>query len=612
MYQLRPYQQDAVDAAIAWMRRTTERGLLELATGAGKSLIVAEIARWVNQSHGKRVLCLQPTAELTTQNAEKYKATGEPCSIFSASAGGKSTRHPVIFGTPVTVKNSIARFGNEYGAIIIDEAHGITPTIREIIDAITTRNPRVRVIGMTATPYRMLEGYIYGEDENGKPQGIQDEEAQPYFKRLLYSIRTRELIDMGYLTPAHSEVSDKRYNASGLELNSRGQFESSEVKDVFENQTLTTEIVADIMRIAQDRRGVMLFAATVLHAHEILAALPQGESAIVTGDTPASERKEIIGRFKAQRIKYIVNVSVLTTGFDAPHVDLIAVLRATESPGLFQQIIGRGLRLFDGKDDCLVLDFAGNIERHGLEHDLFSPVIQATKKKSGSETREFFCETCGASNIFKVNPDHAEVPHDHAGDIVDSNGERITVSAIVDDEGNSEHRPIPVHYGRRCFAHTHANKQTGKLERCEGRWSSKKCPHCGADNDMSARMCCKCKGQIVDPNDKLDRDFFKVKRNPYQPVTAKVLNWSHKNAVSQSGNPMYVVSWVTSEASFTSYFLPESDKKPLVRKWNDFLNAVGDPENETGQYTMPQTVTYRKPPTSDFYEIMAYNLPEVE
>lgn len=159
--QLRPYQQDAVDSAIAWMRKSTEPALLGLSTGAGKSHIAAAIALWITQKTGKKVLVLQPSKELTSQNFEKYLATGEKASIFSASANSKCTRHNVVYATPKTVLNSIARFGDAFGAVIIDEAHQTTPTIKQIIDSIRAKNPMLRVIGMTATPYRMGTGYIY-------------------------------------------------------------------------------------------------------------------------------------------------------------------------------------------------------------------------------------------------------------------------------------------------------------------------------------------------------------------------------------------------------------------------------------------------------------------
>ena len=147
MHNLRPYQRRAADAIIAHIRTSTEPCLIEAATGAGKSLIIAEIAGIIHRmSGGKHILCLAPSAELVEQNRAKYFATGEPASLFSASAGGKSLRHPVVFGTPGTVKNAISRFGAKFAAVIVDECHGITPTIRAIIDAIRQHNPNLRVI----------------------------------------------------------------------------------------------------------------------------------------------------------------------------------------------------------------------------------------------------------------------------------------------------------------------------------------------------------------------------------------------------------------------------------------------------------------------------------
>ncbi len=132
---LRPYQADAAQAALDWMKRSTAPFIIDAATGAGKSHIIAEIAAVIHSMTGKRVLCLAPSAELVTQNREKYLATGNRASMFSASAGAKELRHPVVFGSPLTVKNRVSRFKEHYALVILDEAHGITPTVREIIDA---------------------------------------------------------------------------------------------------------------------------------------------------------------------------------------------------------------------------------------------------------------------------------------------------------------------------------------------------------------------------------------------------------------------------------------------------------------------------------------------
>ena len=150
--------------------------LLELATGAGKSWIAAAIAKWFIENAQKKVLILQPSLELTEQNYSKWIATGEKASIFSASANSKCTRHNVVYATPKTVLNSIARFGDAFGAAIIDEAHQTTPTIKQIIDSIRAKNPMLRVIGMTATPYRMGTGYIYQFDHTHTPTNLSNGE----------------------------------------------------------------------------------------------------------------------------------------------------------------------------------------------------------------------------------------------------------------------------------------------------------------------------------------------------------------------------------------------------------------------------------------------------
>ena len=130
MFIPRPYQVDAVKTAIEWIKKTTEPGLIEAYTAAGKSFIIAEIARIVSEISGKKVLVLQPNKELLEQNAEKYRLTGEKYSLFSASVGIKSLRHNVIFGTALTIKNYLDRFGNETCLVILDEADAsLTPTI---------------------------------------------------------------------------------------------------------------------------------------------------------------------------------------------------------------------------------------------------------------------------------------------------------------------------------------------------------------------------------------------------------------------------------------------------------------------------------------------------
>lgn len=585
---LRPYQQEAVDAIMSWVRTTTEPCLIEAATGAGKSLIVAEIAKQVHKASQKRVLCLAPSAELVLQNREKYIATGNPASLFSASAGSVSLKHPVVFGTPMTVKNKLSRFGGDFAMVILDEAHGLTPTVKAIIDSIRSKNERLRVVGMTATPYRMGDGYIYKLNPDDKPVLAT---RDPYFMKMVYQIGARMLIEQGFLTePVLGQLGAGGYETKHMELNSRGQFDAADIDRAYHGHgRKTAAIVADIVAQAKDRKGVMIFAATVQHAQECMASLPPGLSAIVTGETPAEERKRIIKAFKEQRIKYIVNVAVLTTGFDAPHVDVVALLRATESVGLLQQIIGRGLRLSDGKQDCLILDYAENIDRHCPDGDIFDPQIKAGPLAGDSETITCICPGCGTENEFKARKNEEGFEVDENGYFVDLDGNRI----------ETDHGEMPAHYGRRCQA---MHRVTGgHFVQCAERWTSKECPSCAADNDIAARFCSECRAEIVDPNEKLRLDFKALKKDPTKIQTDEVIDWRVTDNISRSGNETWKIDWTTPYRSFTTWTM----KKPKgPQSLHDHQMLLIASESLSVQ---PKTITYRKDSSSGFYRIMDYN-----
>lgn len=613
--QLRPYQQDAVDSAIAWMRKSTEPALLGLSTGAGKSHIAAAIALWITQKTGKKVLVLQPSKELTSQNFEKYLATGEKASIFSASANSKCTRHNVVYATPKTVLNSISRFGDAFACVIVDECHMTTPTIKQIIAHIAAKNPMLRVIGMTATPYRMGTGYIYQYDATGEriSKLDTDETIDAYYHSLLYKINTRALIDMGFLTPAHTDTTALHYDTDNLTINKMGNFDARQIEQAFEGQgRLTSQIVADVVQHAQGRNGVMLFASTVKHAQEILDSLPPDNSRMIGGDVnmAKAEREKLINDFKQQRFKYIVSVGTLTTGFDAPHVDLVAILRATESASLFQQIIGRGLRLCDGKEDCLVLDYAENIERHDLKDDIFSPKITTSKaKSSGSIDAE--CEWCKFTNQFAARPNVDKLDIDKQGFFLDLAGNRILTE---------DNQFFAAHFGRRCNGFVKSVLERGKLDRCEFRYASKTCEECSHENDIAARYCESCKAELVNPNDSLTAQFETVKRDPYAIFTEEVRFFSVKKGKSKAGNDMLICEYSTDNSNFREYYTVNNDSKLLMRKWDELNNALfklgvskhyGELDDFFNRYTneMPDTVTYRKNKETGYYDVYGHNKP---
>lgn len=604
---LRDYQQEAFEATINHISSCLDSCVIEAATGAGKSHIIAAIAEWINNKTGRKVLCLAPAKELVEQNREKYLLTGNPASMWSASAGEKSMVHDVIFGSPLSVKNSIEKFGKQFSAVIVDEAHGITPTVKLIIDHIKTQNHRLRVIGCSATPFRMNTGYIYEHDENNK---FVEQARDPFFKKLLCRITARYLIDRGYLTKPTTEVTDHHYNTDGLKLNSMGNFSASSVEQAFEGKgRLTSEIVADIIDKSRMRKGVMIFASTVQHAQEIMGSLPSELSAMVTGDTPRKERESIINRFKHQEIKYLVSVSTLTTGFDCSHVDVVAILRATESPGLLQQIVGRGLRLHEDKEDCLILDYAGNVERHGLEDDLFNPDIKAGAEKKEGVPIEATCPICKFTNDFNRRNDDAylDLQYDENGYFIDLEGNRI-----VTDQGE-----VPAHYGRRCFG---GDLKGEHWERCDYRWTSKECPDCGEDNDIAARYCSHCKCEIIDPNEKLQLEFKRIKEDPYTLSTDKVLTWRPQKWQTTAGNTTLKVEYTTEYNSFAIWYRPNSRSSRDQALWHNLSQVVfgkGRIAPSVEKFIehwkkgkMPETITVKRDKGSKFFKVFAHNKPE--
>ncbi|EMD1175775.1 DEAD/DEAH box helicase [Vibrio harveyi] len=462
MYTLRPYQADSVKAVIHYFRKHTTPAVIVLPTGAGKSLVIAELARLAKG----RVLVLAHVKELVEQNHAKYEGYGLKGSIFSAGLGRKETDQQVVFASVQSVVRNLDSFKNQFSLLVIDECHRVpdekTSSYQKVITHLRELNPGIKVLGLTATPYRLGMGWIYQYHTRGQ---VRTEESR-FFRDCIFELPIRYLLDENFLTPARMmDAPVLSYDFSQLKPANTGRYKEAEMDMVIDKaKRATPQIVEQIIQYAKERKGVMVFAATVRHAQEIHGLLPEGETAIVIGDTPTPERDAIIQSFKNREIKYLVNVSVLTTGFDAPHVDLIAILRPTESVSLYQQIVGRGLRLSEGKSECLVLDYAGN------SYDLYQPEVGDPKPDSTSEIITIPCPACGFNNNFWGK--------------LDSNGFLLE------------------HFGRRCQGYFE-DDETGEREHCGYRFRAKYCGECGADNDIAARICHECDATLVDPDKKL-------------------------------------------------------------------------------------------------------------
>lgn len=383
---LRDYQQRAIDQLYAWFEAGNNGNpCLVLPTGAGKSHIIAALVKDALQNWPEtRVMMLTHVKELIAQNAEKMREhwPNAPMGIYSASMGRRCLTEPITFAGIQSVANKADQIGH-VDLIIVDEAHSInhsqTGGYRQLIAALTEINPQLRVIGLTATPYRLGHGMIHeGEDV--------------LFNALIEPVSIEELVHRGLLTKLRSKHTSLTLDTAGVKK-SGGEFVASALEAAVDTADNNRRAVAEIIQRGADRRAWLVFCAGVEHAQHI-TELMQAEGitcATVTGDTPKAERERILDDYKAGHIRCLTNVNVLSTGFDYPGIDLLAFLRPTLSPGLYVQMAGRGLRIAEGKTDCLVLDFAGNVARHGPITAVEPP---SKAKKGEGEARTKDCPNC--------------------------------------------------------------------------------------------------------------------------------------------------------------------------------------------------------------------------
>ncbi|MCH2110823.1 MAG: DEAD/DEAH box helicase, partial [Polyangiaceae bacterium] len=456
-----------VDAVLQHFRENQAPAVLVLPTGAGKSLVIAEIAR---RAKGK-VLVLAHVKELCRQNYEKFRSMSrEEAGIFSAGLGKKQAEHQVTFGGVQSVARGLAFWEQPLSLMIIDECHRVsgeegTEYLR-LIAYFREKNPQLCILGLTATPYRLNEGWIYRRHYEGHWRTNEER----LFEKCVYEVTLAQLIHRGYLTrPTLEDAPIAQYDFSTHESEGEQAF-------IVRHPRVTQSIVESLVQRveAQNRQGVMVFAATVEHAHEILQYLPRGEAALITGQTSREERDTQLRAFVDRQIRYVVNVAVLTTGFDAPHVDCIAILRRTGSLSLYQQIVGRGLRLFPGKSDCLVIDYAGN------GYNIYSPEVGSGRPDREAEVVDVVCPECGFTNQFWGKKDES--------------------GAVLE------------HYGRRCHGEV-ALAEDGRSSsgrRCSYRFRFKECPSCSSENDIAARSCSTCGHRLVDPDEML-KDALRLK-----------------------------------------------------------------------------------------------------
>ncbi|MBO9484145.1 DEAD/DEAH box helicase [Salinisphaera sp. G21_0] len=388
-FELRWYQQEAIDAIYQYFSASDGNPLVCVSTGGGKSVIIADfihgvLRHWPDQ----RFLILSHVKEIIEQNHEKIVAQWPeaPTGIYSASMGSRNTDAQILFASIQSVHKRAEALGH-FDLLIIDECHLLNSERSEtmysrLIIGLQEINPALKIVGFTATPYRMK-------------QGLLTEGKNPLFDEIVYETDIQRLIDDGFLSPLRSKAGKDKIDLADVRTR-KGDYLASDMEEAVNKNDVTEKAVAEIIQYGQERQAWLIFCVSVAHAEQVkeLLIIEGIEAECITGETPKEKRARILADYKSGKVKALASQGVLTTGFDAPLTDMIALLRATKSPGLYVQILGRGLRISPetGKTDCLVLDYGGNVERHGPIDRITVDHIKAGKGSGEPPVKE--CPEC--------------------------------------------------------------------------------------------------------------------------------------------------------------------------------------------------------------------------
>lgn len=491
MYELRPeYQLPAHIATIEHCKASAEPAFHNMSVGAGKTINIGFMCQHVTAKGGK-VLVLARQGELIQQNSDDAWAIGVKNSIFSASLNKFSTTFDCVMGTEGTVSNHLLNAFSQWipSLILIDECHMVDwqdvekcisvmksggdfyeldfTQYAKIIAHFMIKNPKLRVIGYTGSPYRGTDS-IHGG----------------YWKKQLSDVGTLRLISLGFLVPPVFGFGDDEHHYNLEEFKPVGgdgahDFTAKELaamgRKLCKEKTMTEQIMDLVQREAKNRLGVLITCASKKHCEQVAECLPAGTWGIVTDDTSTKARKTILDKAKSGEIKYVIQISCLTTGVNVPRWDFLVILRRIGSLTLITQLVGRVLRHLKPeqqaaglvKNDALVWDFTDTFESLGTVYD--DPVLtQALAQRSDSKRADMIeCPKCATLNS---------------------------------------------KYARRCSG-IHGNG-----DRCDHFWISRECKSCGAHNDTTAKECRVCQAVLIDPNTKLlnkaytDADFKPVLR----------------------------------------------------------------------------------------------------
>lgn len=365
--QLRNYQSAAFQATINWLKYKDTPAIIVIPTGGGKTIVIKYLIEHY-AAQGKRILLLAHRKELLTQSGEKLDVE------FSYWSKSLKDAKDQSLGAQVTVAGIQSIYNKEtppYDIILVDECHRISNSKEGQYWTLIEKHPQARLIGLTASPHRLKGGALD-------------------WGNIIFNIGYAPLIDEGYLCSPTNKVSTTP-DLSNVSIK-MGDYTDDELESVMLDPELIRVSVAKIKQYGETRNSVLIFCVSIKHSEllqEVLA-LNDIASKVVTGKTPLDKRDAIIEQFKNGEIKYLINVELLLEGFDMPSLDAIVCLRPTQSMVLWQQMIGRGVRIHEGKKDFLILDMAGNLRDHG---GLGNPIKEKAKKEFKREIGRV-CPVC--------------------------------------------------------------------------------------------------------------------------------------------------------------------------------------------------------------------------
>ena len=361
---LRPIQEDCISEVFSSFRNGGTYHLVNACVSFGKTIVASEIMRKSKTDFGAKCLFLAHLKELVMQTVEKFNVVAPDlsCGVFM---GNQKNNQDITVGTWQTVSRNLDMFG-DLNLIIIDEVHYYSPKYQAIVDYFLEKNPRLRVLGVTGTPFN-AKGWMYGE---GKIWG------DPCFEA-----RIDDMIELGYLSPYRYKMAEEMKELDGVKKTG-SDFDESELEGLLTEERHMGTVKHAIETYAPDRKSIMVFCVTIEHAEKLAEFL--GVDCVHSKLHPLQVRNRI-DSFKRGETRILVNVSMLSVGFDDPTVDCLVVARPTMSPALFCQIAGRALRISEGKKNALILDLVGNYLRHGLPSN---PKIRKPKEKEDQKEKE--------------------------------------------------------------------------------------------------------------------------------------------------------------------------------------------------------------------------------